>query len=48
MINLDCVIVLYCLYNIVVISRDIQTHVLRCKILYRPVLGIVSSANSSD
>jgi hypothetical protein len=47
MIILACVIVLYCLYNVVVISRDIKTHVLRCKILYRPVLGPVSSVNSS-
>jgi hypothetical protein len=46
MITMACVIVLYCLYNVVVISRGIQTHVLRCKILYRPGLGPVSSANS--
>jgi hypothetical protein len=46
MITVACVVVLYCLYNVVVISRGIQSHVLRCNILYRPVLGPVSSANS--
>jgi hypothetical protein len=46
MIIVACVNVLYCLYNVVVISRGIQTYDLTCKILYRPVLGLVSSANS--
>jgi hypothetical protein len=46
MITVACVTVLYCLYNVVVISRGIQTHVLRCKTLYRPLLGHVSSVNS--
>jgi hypothetical protein len=46
MIIVACVTVLYCLFNVVVISRGIQTHVLRCKILYKSVLGPVSSANS--
>jgi hypothetical protein len=46
MIIVACVVVLYCLYNVVVISRGIQSHVLRCNILYRSVLGPMSSANS--
>jgi hypothetical protein len=46
MITVACVTILYYLYNVVVISRSIQTHVLRCNILYRPKLGPVSSANS--
>jgi len=39
MITVACVVVLYCLYNVVVISRGIQSHVLRCNTLYKTSVG---------